>query len=161
MRKQLESTGRSRGGQATKTHNLQRQVHVEKFMRMGFGVTKIASMKINGRKLGALDTITKDIKIITSRWLEGDLEWFHRASVARIKATHRFEEQMVRLGDSILKLKKGKVDYKTLAYTESQLTTVLAKIYDTESDFDPEQYVNKKIQESVDVKIKKAETAIS
>lgn len=130
-------------------------------MRMGYGVTKIASMKINGKKLGALDTISKDIKIINSRWLESDLEWFHRASIARIEAKQRLLEQMTRLGDLILKLKDNKDNHKTLVYTESQLTTVITKIYEIDADFDPEQYVNKKIQESVDVKIKEAETTVS
>jgi hypothetical protein len=136
-------------------------------MKMGYGLTRIAATKINGKKLGALETISKDMDIIRSRWLDMDPEWFHRARLARIEAKERLLEQMIRLGDLILDVKDGK--YKTplenkpkqLTYAESQLTTVISKLYEIDSDFDPEQYLDKRIQESVHVKIKEATTSTS
>lgn len=160
MRKQLGLIGRNQG-RITKSQIIIRQAEVEKLMKMGYGVTKIASMTLHGKKLGALDTISKDMDIIHSRWLASDLEWFHRASIARIEAKQRLLEQMTRLGDLILSLNGMEDSEKTLVYTESQLTTVISKIYDIDADFDPEQYIDKKIQESINVKIKKAETTTS
>ncbi len=50
---------------------------------------------------------------------------------------------------------------KTLTYAESQLTTVITKMYEIDADFDPEQYLDRKIKEAVNYKIKKRETEFS
>ena len=182
-RKQLETTGRNRGGQVTKTQTIQRQSQVERLMKMGYSLTRItAATKPNGKKLGAIETISKDMDIIRSRWLDSDPEWFHRARLARIEAKERLLEQMVRLGDLILKIQNGVYNNsiksnkeedgafvtesngdlpKKLVYAEAQLTTVITKIYEIDADFDPEQYLDSKIQESIRNKIEKEETATS
>ncbi len=165
----------SKGGSVTKAQTIQRQVHVEKFMKMGYSLTAIASIKIDGNKLAAIDTISKDMDIIRSRWLDMDPEWFHRARLARIEAKDRLIEQLVRLNELLIKLLAGKFDKKEitiangtttisvkdelprkLTYTEAQLTAVISKIYEIDADFDPEQYVDSKIQESIKDKIKEA-----
>ena len=173
---QLGLARKIKGGKVTKTQSIERQSHVERLMRMGYSLTKISSVTINGKKLGEIHTISKDMDIIRSRWLDMDPEWFHRARLARIEAKERLIEQMTRLGDLIIQIKNG--DYnskiqstkengafiaesngdlpKKLVYAESQLTTVISKIYEIDSDFDPEQYLDKRIQESVNVKIKEA-----
>jgi len=158
---------RVKGGNVTKTQSIERQCHVERLMRMGYSLTKISSIPIDGKKLGHIDTISKDMDIIRSRWLDKDPEWFHRARLARIEAKERLLEQMIRLGDLILDVMDGKYETspenkpKQLTYTESQLTTVISKIYEIDSDFDPEQYLDKRIQESVHVKIKEAAATTS
>ncbi len=171
----------SKGGSVTKAKAIQRQSHVERLMRMGYSLTKISSVTINNEKLGNIETISKDMDIIRSRWLDMDPEWFHRARLARIEAKERLIEQMTRLGDLIVKIKNGEYNNKIqstkeggafvaesngdlpkkLVYAESQLTTVISKIYEIDSDFDPEQYLDKRIQESVHVKIKEAATTTS
>ena len=166
MKKQLESSrgndrglgtkeGRSKGGSITKTDSIKRQANVERLMRMGLGVTNIASRIVDGKKLGTYDTISKDIEIIRSRWLKNDIPYFHRASVARIEAKERLLEQMVRIGGYILKLisNKKKNDAKTIIYAESLLTTVISRIYEVDADLDPEQYLDQKIQNALKNKI--------
>ena len=178
---QVESTGRSKGGKVTKASAILRQSYVEKFMKMGYSLTKISTIKIENKKLGSLETISKDMNIIRSRWLNEDPEWFNRARIARIEAKGRLLEQLTRLSDLILELRNG--DYnreihsnkeggsfvtesnadlpKKLVYTESQLTTVITRIYEIDADFDPEQYLNHTIQESMENKIKETTTATS
>jgi len=178
--KQLPLTAESKGGRSTKSTAIQRQVHVERLMKMGYSLTKISSITINGKNLGAEHTISKDIDIIRSRWLDKDPEWFHRARLARIEAKERLLEQMTRMGDLILKIKDGQYDEvlkiidkqidhiptkenvpKQLTYAESQLTTIISKLYEIDSDFDPEQYLDKRIQESIGNKIKERTPKIS
>ena len=150
-------------------------------MKMGYSVTRIATVKISGKTLGSIKTITKDVNIIRNRWLEMDPEWFHRARLARIEAKERLLEQLTRVSDLILQLNNG--DYnkeihsnrdggsfviesnadlpKKLIYAESQLTTIISKLYEIDSDFDPEQYLDQRIMESIENKIEKAKTATS
>ena len=104
---QLESTERSKGGRVTKTQSIERQSHVERLMRMGYSLTKISSVTINGKKLGHIDTISKDMDIIRSRWHDMDPEWFHRARLARIEDKERLIEQLNRLGKSIIQITTG------------------------------------------------------
>lgn len=173
--KQLGLIGKHKRGRTTKAQSSQRQVHVERLMKMGYSLTKIANTIEDGKKLGNIDTISKDMDIIRSRWLDQDPEWFHRARLARIEAKDRLIEQLVRLNDLIIKLLEGEFNNKEvvtkegvetisiqdelprkLTYTESQLTTVISKIYEIDADFDPEQYLDQKIMESIENKVKEA-----
>lgn len=174
-------TNHSKGGSVTKTETIQRQSQVERLMRMGYSLTKIAAVTINDKKLGEIHTISKDMDIIRSRWLDQDPEWFHRARLARIEAKDRLLEQLIRLNELIIELHNGNYNSKSyvtkdgdevtttdtfelpkkLTYTESQLTTVIKSIYEIDADFDPEQYLDKRIQESVHVKIKEATSTTS
>lgn len=179
--KQLVKTRKNQGGRATKAAAIERQAKVEKLMKMGYSLTKISAVTINDKKLGAIDTISKDMDIIKSRWLDQDNEWFNRARIARIEAKERLLEQMTRMGDLILKIMNG--DYnnkiqstkeggafvaesngdlpKKLVYAESQLTTIISKIYEIDADFDPEQYLDQKIMESMENKIEQSKTKAS
>jgi len=165
MQKEAKSTRRnnrvqstkessSKGGSVTLSDSIIRQSHVEKLMKMGFGVTRIAATIINDKKLGTPETISRDIDIIHSRWLDADLEWFHRSSLARIEAKERLLEQMVRLGKLILNLQNTDKE-KTLVSAESQLTTVISKIYEIDADFDPEQYIDQRVQDALKNKIER------
>ena len=177
---QLVSTGRKKGGTVTKSQSILRQSYVEKFMLKGYGVTKIASLKINNKKLGALDTISKDMDIIRSRWLDKDPEWFHRARLARIEAAQQLRQQLIRMNELIVELLDGKQNNKLfntqegivseetnedlskkLISAEATLTKIIISLYEIDADFDPEQYIDKKIQESINVKIKETTSAIS
>ena len=178
---QLRTSEKSKGGIVTSAAAILRQSHVERLMKMGYSLTRITSTKVNGKKLGAVNTISKDMDIIRSRWLEQDPSWFHRARLARIEAVQRLTEQLVRMNELILQLKNG--DYnneikstkeggafvsesnadlpRKLTYAESQLTTIISKIYEIDADFDPEQYIDQKIRESINHKVKAAETETS
>jgi len=88
---------------------------------------------------------------------------------------------MQRMGDLILKIMDGEYNNKIqstkeggsfvaesngdlpkkLVYAESQLTTIISKIYEIDADFDPEQYLDKRIQESMEDKIEKGTTKTS
>ena len=81
----MRTTEKSKGGKVTKSDSIVRQSHVERLMKMGYSLTQISSFKINGKILGAINTISKDMNIIRSRWLEMDPQWFHRARLASIK----------------------------------------------------------------------------
>jgi|APSaa5957512535_1039671.scaffolds.fasta_scaffold97573_1 hypothetical protein len=171
--KGLSKEAKSKGGQVTKTDRIVRQVHVEKLMKMGYSLTRISAAKLNGKKLGNEETIKKDMNIIRSRWLDQDPDWFHRARLARIESKERLLEQMIRLGDLILEIQHGKYDYNSkgeptegerprkLVQTESQLTLVISKIYEIDADFDPEQYLDKRIAEAMEDKIKEGKTETS
>ena len=177
----MTTTAKTKGGKVTKASIILRQSHVEKLMKMGYSLTRIASTQVNGKNLGAIHTISNDMNIIRSRWLDMDPEWFHRARLARIEAKERLLEQLTRVTDLIIKLQNG--DYnkeihsnkeggsfiiesnadlpKKLIYAESQLTTIITRLYEIDSDFDPEQYLDQRIMESIENKIEKAETATS
>lgn len=182
MPKQLSTSDKSRGGLVTKSQTLQRQDKIEKLLHAGYSLTQIASGKDeNGKTIGSITTIRKDIDIIRSRWLDMDPEWFHRARLARIDTVERLKAQLIRINKLILEITKGTYDNriqsaeqggtfiaksngdrpKKLTYAESQLTVVIKAIYEIDADFDPEQYIDKKIAESINNKIKKAETTTS
>lgn len=177
----LNKENQSKGGSVTKTQILQRQAHVERLMRMGYTLTRIVATTVNDKKLGSSNVLSNDMKLIQSRWLEADPGWMIRANLARIEAKNRLLEQLIRLGDLILEIKAGTYNTqiktnkkggsftieanadlpKKLVYAESQLTTVISKIYEIDADFDPEQYLDKKIEESLHDKIKERKTKIS
>lgn len=137
-------------------------------MLAGFSLSQIASAKADGRKIGAIETVSRDMDIIRSRWLDKDPEWFHRARLARIQATEALKAQMVRLNTLILEILDGQYDTitkntkdgieqietveerpKKLVYAESQLTTIISKLYEIDADFDPEQYLDARIAEGM------------
>ena len=182
MAKQLSTSDKSRGGSKTKTDNIDRQHKVEKLLVAGYSLSQIASEKIDGETLGSITTIRKDIDIIRSRWLDSDPEWFHRARLARIEAVERLKPQLIRLNKLIIEIQNGEFDQeiktskdkdgafvvsvsgnrpKKLVYAESQLTAVIKAIYEIDADFDPEQYIDSKIQESVNHKIEEATPTVS
>lgn len=177
-------TSKSKGGRARYVDVVDRQLQVELLLKKGYGLSEIASTKINNKKLGAIDTIKKDIIIIKSRWLDSDLNWFHRSRVARIEAKQRLIEVLKKQNQDIERIENGEYDNaekiiiikgeatplsysvkdqrtKKLTYAYSQLTLTIAKIYEIDSDFDPEQYIDKKIMESIDEKISESQTEIS
>ena len=43
---------------------------------------------------------------------------------------------------------------RAITYAESQLSSVITKLYDIESDFDPEQYLDERIKERLNEKVK-------
>ena len=136
-----------------KAVGIARQVLVEKYMTAGMSLTQIATAKVNGKKLGTMKTITRDMDIIRSRWLDRDPEWFNRARLARIEAETRLTAQLVRLNKLILNTQAGQqgneVDdsfIRSMAILESRLTDVITKLYEINSDFDPEQYLDSKIK---------------
>lgn len=177
-------TSKSKGGRARYVDVVDRQLQVELLLKKGYGLSEIASTKINNKKLGAIDTIKKDIIIIKSRWLDSDLNWFHRSRVARIEAKQRLIEVLKKQNQDIERIENGEYDSaekiiiingeatalsysvkdqrtKKLTYAYSQLNLTIAKIYEIDSDFDPEQYIDKKIMESIDEKISESQTEVS
>lgn len=183
MEQSLKTT-KKKGGRGSEIINvaaIERQAKVEKLMKMGYSLTKISAASINGKKLGAVKTISKDMDVIKSRWLEQDNEWFNRARIARIEAKERLLEQMSRMSDLIRNILNG--DYNNtiksnkdggafvaesngdlphkLVHAESQLTTIITKIYEIDADFDPEQYLDKRIMESMEDKIEQSKAKAS
>jgi len=177
-------TSKSKGGRAKYVDVVDRQLQVELLLKKGYGLSEIASIKINNKKLGAIDTIKKDIIIIKSRWLDSDLNWFHRSRVARIEAKQRLIEVLKKQNQDIERIENGEYDSaekiviingestalsysvkdqrtKKLTYAYSQLCLTITKIYEIDSDFDPEQYIDKKIMESIDEKISESQTEVS
>jgi len=176
-------TSKSKGGRSKYVDVVDRQLQVELLLKKGYGLSEIASTKINNKKLGAIDTIKKDIIIIKSRWLDSDLNWFHRSRVARIEAKQRLIEVLKKQNEDIERIENGEYDSaekiiiikgeattlsysvqdqrtKKLTYAYSQLLLTIAKIYEIDSDFDPEQYIDKKIMESIDEKISESKTEV-
>jgi len=166
--KKISKKDSSKGGSVTKLDSLNRQIIVERLMKKGYSLMRIYGAKVNGERLGGLETLSKDINKIRSRWLDKDPAWFHRARIARIEAVQRLTDQLVRLNDDILEIEKGTYDIKNksdrmkmLPAIESQLTVVISKIYEIDADFDPEQYLDKRIVEAVNNKIKEVAPAVS
>ena len=184
----LSNSDRVKGGKSGKSQTIQRQAHVERLMQNGYTLTRIAATQVNGKNLGSKDTISKDIKIIETRWLENDQGWFNRARTARIVNVKRLTEQLVRLSDLYNDVKNGVYDtaekiivmkdknstdvmiekYSVkdqrpgkLVRIESDITKVITTLYEIDADFDPEQYLDSRITEAMENKIKKTETAIS
>lgn len=181
-RRKLSKSDNSKGGSKTKLDAIKRQQKVEQLMKSGYSETQIAAGNTkDGKSLGTPATIRKDVNEIRSRWLEADPDWFHRARIARIEAVERLKPQLIRLNKLILEITKGDYDNKItstkeggafvaesngdrpkkLTYAESQLTAVIKAIYEIDADFDPEQYLDKKIQESIEHKVQEATPAIS
>lgn len=178
--KKLTTKEKSKGGAVTKAATLERQQVVEQLMLEGDTIAEISNYSHKGKKLGAENTISKDMDIVRSKWLESDPTWFHRARIARIEAKNRllmiFKKQMnlikdLESGDYDIKAvwtKEGQVDLETkenrgnlLTRAYDSVTKTIAKIYEIDSDFDPEQYIDMKIQESIKDKITVTETTIS
>ena len=134
-------------------------------MVAGLTITKMASLKNdNGKPLiGSYETIAKDVDVIRSRWLEKDTEWFHRAKLARVEAVERLKAQLLRQSLLVADIKNNQYDTKdlprTLTYAESQLTTTITRIYEIESDLDPEQYVDERIKRRINAKVAAAENS--
>ncbi len=178
MAKKQAVIGKRGGGKVTAEQRVKRQIIVEKHMLAGYSLSYIAGIKINGKKLGNIGTISKDMNIIRSRWLNMDPEWFHRARTARIEAVNRLKQQLIRSNELVTEIKAGIYNAKTksnkddggddiiesntdlptkLVYAESHQTTIINKIYEIDSDFDPEQFLDDKIKESIQAKIEHAE----
>ncbi len=178
MKRQIPTKDQSKGGRVTKSQKINRQKLVEDYMLAGYSLTKISNVMINGKKLASINTVAKDMNIIRSRWLNMDPEWFHRASTARIEAVNRLKQQLIRSNELVTEIKAGIYNSKTksnkddgegdiiesntdlptkLVYAESHQTTIINKIYEIDSDFDPEQFLNEKIKEGIRAKIKKDE----
>lgn len=171
----------SNGGKKGILDKIERQIIVEKSMLAGYTDTQIYNLEQNGERIGTINTITNDINEIRSRWLEMDPEWFNRARLARIEAEKALMSQLQRLNELITKLLDGEYDNSVssneedgssdatsndsrpskLVYAEAQLTTVISKLYDIRSDFDPEQYLDERIKESMNAKIEKAKAKAS
>ena len=154
-----------KGGSVPTPAALMRQSEVEKYMVAGLSATKIAALrKPNSKKalLGSYKTILKDIDIIRSRWMERDPEWLFRAKEARIEAVMRLKAQLVRQNILLTAIKNNTYETKDIAkaltYAESQLTLTITRIYEIESDLDPEQYVDARIQARINAKVEAAET---
>ena len=151
MGHQLTKSDSKRGGTATKITTAERRADVEKYMTAGFSATQILAVRKNKRSIGTPATIKKDMNEIRSRWLDMDTGWFNRARIARIEASTRFKAQIVRLNLAILEIQKSDDPdrLKKLTYAESQLTTVISRLYEVESDMDPEQELDKKMLEGM------------
>ena len=124
----------------------------------------MSKLVINGNKLGNVTTIRKDIDKIKTRWLSNDKDWFQRATTARILTKQRLLQQLVDINELISDIKNNKYDTitsntekgdtittllsdipKKIIMAESQKTTIITKIYEIDSAFDPESYLNQMI----------------
>ena len=163
----------------TESPAVKRQIIVEKYMLAGYSLTQILAVRNKkGQTLGTINTIKGDMNLIRSRWLDLDPQWFHRTRLARILAVNRLTEQLVRISQLIAEIRAGEYNNKIksnedggafvsesngelpkkLVYAESQLTNIIKAIYEIDSDFDPEQFIDSRIRESIVDKIKVAET---
>ena len=125
------------------------ETYPEELMLKGVKPLEIANLGVANYK-----TVLKDIKEIQSSWLELDPEWFHRARLARIKSEQMYESQLKRL---FAYLENEDLSYKEKLYVEGLVQNVITKLEEKSAKLDPEQYLNQRIKERLDIERKRVE----
>ena len=140
----------------SKTTTVKRQVYVEQMMIQGLSPIAMSQLRDDNNKvIASYETILKDVEFIHSQWMTNDPEWMTRVSAARVKATKRLEDIQLKL-NAFLQRSDDDVSVKEKMGLLALLQTNTGKVYDIESDFDPEQYINARIvQKAEDERIKK------
>ena len=99
-------------------------------------------------------TVLRDIREIQTSWLDQDPDWFNRARLARIKSEQMYESQLKRL---FAYLENEDLSYKEKLYVEGLVQNVITKLEEKSAKLDPEQYLNQRIKERIDVERKRLE----
>lgn len=132
-----------------KIATIRRQVFVEQMMIEGLSPIAMANLKDSaGKTIGSYDTILNDVKEIQTRWMLADPKWEHRMHVARIEATQRLLAIQIKL-NTYLQYDDDTVSIKEKMGILQQLNHNTLKLYEVQSDFDPEQYIEHKISQTM------------
>lgn len=134
----------------TKIKTVRRQVFVEQMMIQGLTPIAMSQLKDSaGKTIGTYDTILNDVKFVQTQWMLQDPEWMTRVNAARLIASKRLLDIQIRIND-YLQRDDDTVSVKEKAGFLQLLQANTVKLYDVESDFDPEQYVNHLIMEKAE-----------
>ncbi len=133
-----------------KIKTVRRQVYVEQMMIQGLTPLAMAHLKDSaGKVIASYETIMKDVKFIQTQWMLQDPEWMTRVNAARLIAKARLLDIQTKIND-YLQRDDDTVSVKEKAGFLQLLQANTVKLYDVESDFDPEQYVNHLIMEKAE-----------
>lgn len=133
-----------------KVATARRHVHVEQMMIQGLGAIAMSQMKDSkGKTIASYATLLEDIKFIHTQWLVQDPEWMIRVQAARVIASKRLLDIQMKLND-YLQRDDDSVSVKEKMGILQQLTANTKQLYEIETDFDPEQYMNQLIVEKAD-----------
>ena len=126
-----------------------RKALVQELMLKGVKPLEIAQLGVANYK-----TVLRDIREIQTSWLDQDPDWFNRARLARIKSEQMYESQLKRL---FAYLENEDLSYKEKLYVEGLVQNVITKLEEKSAKLDPEQYLNNRIKERIDVERKRLE----
>ena len=136
-------------GRKTLIENNKRKTLIQELMLKGLKPLEIANLGVANYK-----TVLNDIRDIQTSWLDLDPEWLNRARLARIQSEKMYQTQLKRL---FTYLENEDLTYKEKLYVEGLIQTVITKLEEKSAKLDPEQYLQSKIRERINVERKRLE----